>query len=81
MRRTYTPEFHEQAVRAVLDGPRPIADVARELDMDAGTLHGWVTRYRRGHTNGAATDAPAERGTDALARENRALRIALRVLL
>lgn len=31
----------------VLDGPRPIAEVARELGLNAGTLGNWVAAYRK----------------------------------
>ncbi|WP_374615526.1 transposase [Frankia sp. AgKG'84/4] len=32
-RRKYSPEFKDQAVKAVIETSRPIADVARELDI------------------------------------------------
>ena len=47
-RRKYSAEFKEQAVRRVIDGPRPFVDVARELGMHEGTLANWVHRYRDG---------------------------------
>lgn len=31
----------------VLDGLRPIAEVARELGLNAGTLGNWVAAYRK----------------------------------
>lgn len=31
----------------VLDGPRPIAEVAREMGLNAGTLGNWVNAYRK----------------------------------
>lgn len=45
----YSPEFREQAVRAVIDTSRPIADVARELGLVAQTLSNWVNDYRHRH--------------------------------
>jgi len=39
----------------VIDGPRPIARVADELSMNAGTLGNWVDRYREEHP---VTEAP-----------------------
>lgn len=48
-RSKYSPEFREQAVRAVIDTSRPIADVARELGLVAQTLGNWVNDYRRDH--------------------------------
>ena len=45
----YSQEFKEQAVRMVIDGSRPIADVARELSVHDGTLGNWVNKYRVDH--------------------------------
>jgi transposase-like protein len=45
----YSLEFREQAVRRVVDDSRPIASIARELDVKEGTLGSWVTAYRRAH--------------------------------
>ena len=33
----YSVEFREQAVRRVLDGPRPVIDVAKEISVNEGT--------------------------------------------
>ena len=30
----YSVEFKEQAVRRVLDGPRPVVDVAKEINVN-----------------------------------------------
>ena len=48
-RRKYSPEYREEAVKMVIDGPRPIAEVARELGIVEGTLGNWVNAYRREH--------------------------------
>jgi transposase len=45
----YTPEFKEQAVRKVIDNSLPIAQVARELDINDTTLGFWVKDYRKKH--------------------------------
>ncbi|WP_415953324.1 transposase [Streptomyces sp. KLOTTS4A1] len=45
--RTYTPEFREGAVRIVIETGRPIPEVAEELGIHSGTLHSWVSRWRR----------------------------------
>ncbi|MFD7168511.1 transposase [Streptomyces violascens] len=45
--RTYTPEFREGAVRIVIERGRPIPEVAEELGVRSGTLHSWVSRWRR----------------------------------
>ncbi|MFE7245508.1 transposase [Streptomyces sp. NPDC057580] len=56
--RTYTPEFREGAVRIVIETGRPIPEVAEELDVHSGTLHSWVSRWRR--DGSTLSDTPAE---------------------
>jgi transposase len=43
----YTPEFKEQAIKEVIDGGKPVTQVARELDISPKTLGPWVTAYRK----------------------------------
>jgi transposase len=47
-RRQFTDEFREGAVRIVRETGRPIAQVARELGINAGTLGNWVAKDRAG---------------------------------
>ena len=42
----YQPEFRRDAVALVLDEERQIADVARSLGVNEGTLGNWVNRAR-----------------------------------
>jgi transposase len=46
--RRYTSEFRDSAVRQVIEGARPIAAVARSLEMSNKTLTNWVLRARQG---------------------------------
>ena len=46
-RRKYDREFKEGAVRLVLDTGRPIAEIAREIDVHPGTLGNWVDQARQ----------------------------------
>ena len=55
--RKFSPEFKDDAVRLVIDGSRPIAQVARELGINEGTLGNWVNIYRKEH---AADEAPLD---------------------
>jgi len=48
-RSRFTPEFKEEAVRLVIEGSRPIAQVARQLQINEGTLGNWVARFRDEH--------------------------------
>ena len=47
--KTYSPEFKEEAARLVVDSSRPIAEVARELQINETTLGYWVRAYREKH--------------------------------
>jgi transposase len=54
-RRKFDHDFREGAVRLVRETGKPIAEVARDLGIDAGTLGNWVNadRCRRGDGSGA----------------------------
>ena len=45
----YTPEFKDEAAKLVIETSRPIAEVAREIGVNEGTLGSWVTTYRKNH--------------------------------
>jgi transposase-like protein len=74
--KTYTPEFREEAARMVVDTSRPIADVAREINVSETSLGNWVRDYRKKH---ASEEPPLELSERArlreLERENRELRM------
>ena len=59
--RKFSPEFRDEAVRLVIDGSRPIAQVARELGVNEGTLGNWVNQYRRDHAGDEPPLTPHER--------------------
>jgi len=54
IRKKYDREFREGAVRIVEETNKPIAQVARDLGVNEGTLGNWVARAReaRGGTQG-----------------------------
>ena len=48
-RRKFTPEFKDEAVKMVTESSRAVAEVAREIGVNEGTLGNWgVPRTRRG---------------------------------
>jgi transposase-like protein len=61
-RRKFDPEFREGAVRIVRDTGKPIAEVARDLGINQGTLGNWVAKDRaeRAGTQGLLTGDAAE---------------------
>jgi len=65
-RRSFSPEFREDAVKLVIDSSRPIAQVARELGIGEATLGNWVAKYRRDH---AGEEAPLDMGDRPRLRE------------
>ena len=58
IRKKYDREFREGAVRIVEETKKPIAQVARDLGVNEGTLGNWVNRARetREGRDGLSTD-------------------------
>jgi transposase len=73
--RQYSTELKTRAVRTVLDSGRPIAQVAKDLDVGSESLRTWVRQART--DAGARTGAPTSEQLEELRRlrsENRELR-------
>src|SRR5262245_572088 len=70
-RRKFDQDFREGAVRLVRETGKPIAQVARDLGIKAGTLGSWVEQARRRRGEGDGPLAEDERAELArLRREN-----------
>lgn len=81
MRRKFDLEFREGAVRIVRETGRPIAQVARELGVNEGTLGNWVGMDRRRRESGdGAVSEPERSELTRLRREVAELRMERDVL-
>src|SRR5262249_4385068 len=45
--RKYPAEFKERAVKLAVESEQPIAQTARDLGVNANTLHTWLGKYHR----------------------------------
>jgi transposase len=72
----FSEEFKAEAVRAVIESSRAVADVARELGIGSETLRNWVNKYRREHAGEEPALRESERAELArLRKENRELKM------
>jgi len=69
-RRKFDREFREGAVRIVRETGKPIAQVARELGINDGTLANWVGRDRRVRDGGGVLSEDERVELVRLRREN-----------
>lgn len=56
----YPTEFRREAIELVRNAGRPVAEVARSLDIAEGTLWNWVKSDREARERDAAPDALSE---------------------
>lgn len=75
-RRSFSPEFKLEAVRLVVEGGRPLSQVARELDLRPEQLRGWKQQLQsRGDVARPASALGLEEENRRLRRENETLRL------
>jgi transposase len=75
-RRRFSPEFKDEAVKMVIESSRAIAEVAREIQVNEGTLGNWVNKYRVEHADEEPPLSVSDRARlRELERENRELRM------
>lgn len=75
-RRSFTPEYKEEAAKLVIETSRPIAETAREIGINEQTLRNWVNAYRRAHADEEPPLSLSERAElRQLKEENRELRL------
>ena len=75
-RRSFSPEYKEEAAKMVIEQSRPVAAVARELGVNEQTLRNWVAAYRREHADSEPALSLSERARlRELEKEVRELRL------
>lgn len=60
-RRKFSPQFRAEAVQFVLETGKPVAEVARDLQINEGTLGNWVNAWRRDNPDPVPDLSPVER--------------------
>ena len=60
-RRKFSPQFRAEAVQLVIETGKPIAEVARDLGVNDGTLGNWVKAWRDANPEPEAELSPVER--------------------
>src|SRR4051794_33373230 len=60
-RRKFSPQFKAEAVQMVLETGKPIAEVARDLGINEGTLGNWMNIWRRENPEPTTELTPVER--------------------
>ena len=75
-RRKFSTEFKDEAVKMVIESSRAIAEVAREIQVNEGTLGNWVNKYRIEHADEEPPLSMSDRARlRELERENRELKM------
>ena len=78
-RRKFDEDFKQGAVRLVRETGKPVAQVARELEVNEGTLGNWCALDRRRHADGALSASERDEPRQ-LRKENAELRMRCDVL-
>jgi transposase len=74
--RKFTPEYKAEAVELVVSSGRPIAEVARELGINEGTLGNWIAlAKRKGTIKEKPVSADEREELRELREENRRLKM------
>lgn len=71
----YDEEFKKETVKYVLENHKPVAQVAREMDINENTLHTWVKKYsQQPEIKAAQTFATPDAEVKALQKQLRDLK-------
>jgi len=83
----YTKEFRDTTIQLVLNGNKPAAQIAKDLDVNEKTLYNWLRVYKQNnnipiHSVGKSSTAIASKNTtkETLEAENKRLRAELKIV-
>lgn len=80
-RRKFTPEYKAEAVELVINSGRPVAEIARDLGINEGTLGNWVNMAKkRGEFKEKPLEVDERARLKELEEENRRLKMEREVL-
>ncbi len=61
MKRKFSPQFKAEAAQFVIETGRPTAEIARELEINEGTLGNWVNEWKQSNPEPEKALTPVER--------------------
>ena len=67
----YDPELKQRAIEIAISGQKPVAQVARDLDIKPNTLYTWVDKFKQANPNDFPKREPSQ--PVSLETENRRL--------
>jgi transposase len=51
MSASYSSEFKQNAVKLAVESDQPVAQIARDLGVNANTLYTWISKYQQPETS------------------------------
>ena len=72
-KRKFTREFKESACKLVSEQGYTVAEAARSLGVDPGSIRGWLKKFPAGNAAGAAGDGALKAELRRLREENKRL--------
>ena len=83
----YTKEFRDTTIQLVLNGNKPAAQIAKDLDVNEKTLYNWLRVYKQNnnipiHSVGKSSTTIFSKNTtkETLEAENKRLRAELKIV-
>jgi transposase len=72
-KRRFTREFKESACKLVSEQGYTVAEAAKSLGVDPGSIRGWLKKFPQAATTGSSTDGALKAEVRRLREENKRL--------